>query len=115
MKTWMKPADNYVEITPHGNVVISCAESRQLLAQIGIAGEIIHTPGHSDDSISLLLDGGQVFTGDLPPPARAFDNPVALATWRFLKEKGATQVYPAHGPIWPLDGETLAFYETERR
>ena len=45
MKTWMKPADNYVEITPHGNVVIACAESRSLLAQIGIAGEILHTPG----------------------------------------------------------------------
>jgi ribonuclease/clavin/mitogillin len=103
MKTWMKPADNYVEITPHGNVVISCEESRPLLAQMGIAGEILHTPGHSDDSISLLLDAGQVFTGDLPLPAYAFDSPVALASWLFLKEKGATQVYPAHGPIAPLN------------
>jgi len=103
MTTWMKPADHYVEITPHGNVVIPCVESRPLLARIGIAGEILHTPGHSEDSVSLLLDGGQVFTGDLPRPAYAFDNPVALASWRFLKEKGATQVYPAHGPIWPLD------------
>jgi ribonuclease/clavin/mitogillin len=103
MKTWMKPADNYVEITPHGNVVISCEESRPLLAQMGIAGEILHTPGHSDDSISLLLDAGQVFTGDLPLSAYAFDSPVALASWLFLKEKGATQVYPAHGPIAPLN------------
>ena len=103
MRTWMKPADNYVEITPHGNVVISCAESRPLLARIGIAGEILHTPGHSDDSVSLLLDGGQVFTGDLPRPAYAFDNPVALESWRFLRENGAAQVYPAHGLIWPLD------------
>ena len=33
----------------------------------GIAGEILHTPGHSDDSISLLLDDGSLFVGDLNP------------------------------------------------
>lgn len=103
MKTWTKPTDNYVDITADGNVTISCAQSRQLLGQIGISGEILHTPGHSDHCISLLLDNGAVFTGDLPPEAHAFDNPVALATWRLLRARGATRVYPAHGPIRPID------------
>src|SRR5512136_934129 len=49
MKTWTKPWDKYVEITTHGNVTISFQESRDLLRQIGVYGEIIHTPGHSDD------------------------------------------------------------------
>ena len=102
MKTWTKPWDGYVEITMDGNVVISCAQSRQLLGEIGIAGEILPTPGHSDHCVSLLLDDGSVFTGDLPAEIYAFDNPVALATWQFLRARGATLVYPAHGPIRAL-------------
>lgn len=102
MKTWTKPADHYIDITLNGNVTISCAQSRSLLGAMGIPGEILHTPGHSNHCVSLLLDDGSVFTGDLPPEDYAFDNPVALATWRLLRERGATQVYPAHGPIRPI-------------
>jgi ribonuclease/clavin/mitogillin len=103
MKTWMKPSDQYVEITDEGNVVISCQQSRGVLAEIGLSGQIVHTPGHSDDSISLLLDNGAVFTGDLPPEAYCFDNPTGMQSWRWLREMGAQQVYPAHGPIRSLD------------
>ena len=99
MKQWTKPHDNYVEITPKGNLVIFFAQSRQLLADIGLTGEILPTPGHSDHCVSLLLDDGSVFTGDLPPEQFAFDNPVALASWQQLRERGAARVYPAHGPI----------------
>lgn len=102
MKQWTKPHDNYVEITPNGNIVITFAQSRQLLANIGLAGEILPTPGHSDHCVSLLLDNGSVFTGDLPSERYAFDNPTALATWKTLREQGATQVYPAHGPVYQL-------------
>ncbi len=104
MKTWMKPEDHYVEITPEGNVVISCRESRALLHAMGIEGEILHTPGHSDHCVSLLLDDGRVFTGDLPLEPYAFDNPTALATWQMLRQKGARWVYPAHGPVCTLEG-----------
>lgn len=103
MRTWTKPEDHYVEITTEGNIIISCEQSRQLLSGIGIAGEILHTPGHSDHCISLLLDDGSVFTGDLPPETYAFDNPIALASWKRLRERGATRVYPAHGPVRPMD------------
>ena len=105
MKTWIKPWDNYVEIKEEGNVTITFQESRTLLGQIGLLGEVLHTPGHSEDSVSLLLDDGSVFTGDLPPEAYSWDNPVALESWRLLKEKGAIYVYPAHGPIRPVDSE----------
>ncbi|MDI6694821.1 MAG: MBL fold metallo-hydrolase [Anaerolineales bacterium] len=103
MKTWTKPGDHYVDITENGNVIIAFEQSRQILSQIGIAGEILHTPGHTNHCVSLLLDDGSVFTGDLPPEAHAFDNPVALATWKMLRERGATRVYPAHGPIRAID------------
>ncbi len=113
MKTWTKPADNYTDITAIGNVIISFEESRQLLSQIGIAGEILYTPGHTDHCVSLLLDDGSAFTGDLPAEVYAFDNPVALASWRLLRENGATQVYPAHGPIRSID-ETPGEHLPER-
>ena len=47
--------------------VIRCAESREFLAGIGIDGEIISTSSHSPDSISLVLDDGDCFVGDLQP------------------------------------------------
>ena len=47
--------------------VISCADSREFLAGIGIRGEIISTPSHSPDSITLVLDDGDCFAGDLQP------------------------------------------------
>ncbi len=101
----IKPADNYTEITLSDNVVISCAESRALLAEIGIAGEILPTPGHSADSVSLLLDSGEVFTGDLTNPAYfvAEDADAAMASWRLLREKGARRVHPGHGPVHSIN------------
>jgi glyoxylase-like metal-dependent hydrolase (beta-lactamase superfamily II) len=100
MKKWTKPGDHYVEITPNGNVTISLAESRPLLERIGIPGEIVHTPGHSDDSVSLLLDDGSAFTGDLTHPAFVGmeDAAVVSASWQTLRERGATRIYPGHGP-----------------
>ena len=39
-------------INTNNKVVLTCAESRNFLSSLGIEGEIIYTPGHSDDSIS---------------------------------------------------------------
>lgn len=104
MKSWTKPQDHYVDITLHDNVVISFAESRAVLQRIGIAGEILATPGHSNDSVSLLLDDGSVFTGDLTHPSLADEeNPgVVAASWQLLRDRGATRVYPGHGPVHPM-------------
>jgi len=104
MKTWTKPADHYMDITAQANVNISFAESRDFLAKLGINGEIVGTPGHSDDSVSLLLDDGSVFTGDLTAPALLAEDDAsgASASWRLLRERGAKCVYPGHGPSWRL-------------
>jgi endoribonuclease LACTB2 len=100
MKQFTKPQDHYIDISLEGNVVISSAESRSLLARVGIPGEILHTPGHSDDSVSLLLDDGSVFTGDLTPYELAWGEAegTVRASWRILKERGARRIYPGHGP-----------------
>lgn len=46
---------------------IALEESRSFLANLGIAGEVMHVPGHSDDSVALCLDCGAIFVGDLNP------------------------------------------------
>lgn len=105
MKTWTKPEDHYLDISMHDNLVITFAESGKVLEKIGIRAEILHTPGHSDDSVSLLLDDGSVFTGDLTPPERiGYENPeVVAASWQILREHGAKRIYPGHGPIRPMN------------
>jgi ribonuclease/clavin/mitogillin len=101
MKQFTKPRDHYMDISLDGNVTISFTGSRALLAKIGIAGEILSTPGHSDDSISLLLDDGSAFTGDLTPLEAAWGEAgeVVKTSWQILREQGARRVYPAHGPV----------------
>jgi len=105
IKRWTKPQDRHLDILTDDNVEITCDESRALLEGIGIPGEILHTPGHSDDSVSLLLDDGCVFTGDLTRPQHiALEDPeVVRASWQLLREHGATRVYPGHGPVMPFD------------
>ena len=58
-------------------------------------------PGHSDDSVSLLLDDGSVFTGDLTPLENAWGETadLVMSSWQLTQERGAKQVYPGHGPV----------------
>lgn len=104
LRTYVKPGDNYTNIELEGNTVLTAEESRAFLAAIGIAGEIIGTPGHSDDSVTLILDEGAAFTGDLTPLQIVPDDPADLAhqSWQKIRSKGVRIVYPGHGPAWHL-------------
>jgi glyoxylase-like metal-dependent hydrolase (beta-lactamase superfamily II) len=104
MKRWVKPADNFVDITTDDNFVLPLVQSRTLLSKLGIAGELVHTPGHSDDSISLVLDNGAVFTGDLTIEGMATDECAGIVakSWQKLRALGATTVCGGHGPVRPI-------------
>jgi endoribonuclease LACTB2 len=104
MARWIKPGEPFTPIGTADNLEVACADSRALLATVGLAGELIHTPGHSDDSISLLLDSGEVFTGDLTDPRMiGAENPdLVLNSWRTLLARGAKVLYAGHGPIRSL-------------
>ncbi len=103
MKQWTKPQDGYTEISTHDNTVLPLSQSRAFLADLGIDGEILHTPGHCDDHVSLLLDTGAAFTGDLNPmmPDES-DRAVVDRSWALLLERGMTTIYPGHGPVRPV-------------
>jgi endoribonuclease LACTB2 len=103
LNTQMQKLDAYTPIRLDDNIHLNSAESRAYLRGLGIAGEIVLTPGHSDDSVSLVLDTGDAFTGDLKS-VRISDDPrhpanQSLARLRSLK---VHTMHPAHGTPQPL-------------
>lgn len=87
--------------------VICCAESRDFLYGIGIHGEIIHTPSHSKDSISIILDDGNCMVGDLEPfeYLDAYDHNIKLKNdWEKIMSYHPKRVLYSHA-------NEKAFYE----
>ena len=74
------PALDFRPIDEKRAKTISFEQSRDFLAGLGIAGEIIPTQSHSMDSISVVLDDGCCIVGDLEPldylDAYPFDDPL---------------------------------------
>lgn len=104
MKQAIKPADNYTDISTHDNVVVTTGESRAFLQRIGIEGEILHTPGHSDDSVTLVLDIGCAFTGDLTLESMVAEEDAFVVgrSWQLLRDREVTTIYPGHGAPYYL-------------
>lgn len=86
---------------------------RAALKAIGIEGEILRTPGHSSDSISLVLDSQDAFIGDLTPPDYASpENRVEIIeSWKKLFEHQARFFYHSHAKPFPLSQIQSQFLE----
>jgi endoribonuclease LACTB2 len=99
LKSYMKPVNPYVNITLHDNLQLTAGESRAFLTNLGIVGEIIWTPGHSGDSVSLVLDEGVAFTGDLPPPGSVDEQArnTVRQSWDALKALGVRMTIQGMG------------------
>jgi ribonuclease/clavin/mitogillin len=105
LKAYMKPENHFRDIDLKDNIALGFAESRAFLKRIGINGEIISTPGHSDDSVTLVLDDGIAFTGDLTHPMAALEDTTTLReSWDKLRALKVKTIYPGHGPAWKLGG-----------
>lgn len=87
----------YVPITQNDNLVLRLEDTRKFLAGMGLNGEIIHTPGHSDDSVTLILDEGFAFTGDLHPSFMDIDDLTTRASWDKIRQHKITRIFPGHG------------------
>ena len=90
---------NYEPIDEENAIVISCQQSRRFLKDMGIAGEIISTMSHSEDSISLILDNGVCIVGDLEPIdyLDAYEENAGLkADWKLVMSYNPKLIYYAH-------------------
>ena len=84
--------------------VIEIHDSRQLLKSINIDGEVLHTNGHGEQCVSLLLDSGEAFIGDLAPESMIADDDIASKNnWSDLRSRGAKYIKHAHAGEFILD------------
>ncbi|MEX0987025.1 MAG: MBL fold metallo-hydrolase [Bacteroidales bacterium] len=75
------------------------------LAPYGIPGKVVHTPGHTSGSLSVLLETGEAIVGDnvlginmkehFPPFAN--DMAGVLQSWELYIRSGVQTLLPAHG------------------
>ncbi len=80
------------------------AGSRAFLREIGIQAEVIRSPGHSDDSVSLVTDGHDVLIGDLYPLAQIMPDDVkSNASWDRIQELGGRRIWPSHAEPFEMD------------
>lgn len=92
-------------------------DNEGLLKGIGVDGAVLHTPGHTSDSISVLLSDGRAFVGDAAMnflrwtgvghrPIYVEDINTVYESWRKLRQRGARVIYPSHGK--PFSATKLA-------
>ena len=89
----------YAPIDEKQATIISCDESREFLRSIGIEGEIISTPSHSEDSVSVILDCGDCFVGDLEPYEYLNgyeNNPQLQKDWSLILSRNPKRILYAH-------------------
>lgn len=91
-------------------ILLGVSESRAFLKKLGLNGEIIHTPGHSDDSISLWLDSGELFVGDLNPlyELELHKGTQTEESWNRLLALGPATVYYGHAKKADLNTDTVS-------
>jgi glyoxylase-like metal-dependent hydrolase (beta-lactamase superfamily II) len=87
----------YVEIRRDDNISLKLEDSRSFLANLGLSGELLHTPGHSDDSVTLILDEGYAFTGDLHPAFMDIEDTKTRQSWDKIGHFRVRQIFPGHG------------------
>jgi glyoxylase-like metal-dependent hydrolase (beta-lactamase superfamily II) len=103
----------FIEVPPT-KVDLTLGDQGRSLSDFGIPGRVLYTPGHSSGSVSILLDSGEAFVGDLAMntfplrlspglPIFAEDPSAVIDSWKMLLETGAKVVYPAHGKPFPAD------------
>jgi endoribonuclease LACTB2 len=101
LSTYFAKKGGYEPIRVEPNDLVSA--DPDALRAIGVRGTIVETPGHSPDSISLVLDSGAAFIGDLPAPdfIDPEQAPVVRASWEKLLARGAQHIYHSHIDPFP--------------
>jgi hydroxyacylglutathione hydrolase len=108
-----KPLIGLVKFPPT-SVDITLTDDEFSLSEFGIDGRIVYTPGHSSGSMSVILDSGEAFIGDMAMsafpmrigpglPIFAEDLPRLRESWKKVLGMGIKTIYPSHGKPFPAD------------
>lgn len=110
---WLSERLIHPHLTPvKADIVLD--DNGMSLAEYGIPGKVMYTPGHSMGHISIVMDSGEAFVGDmamnawflrLTPglPVLADDIRMVVESWKKILPLGIRQVYPAHGMDFPVE------------
>lgn len=97
------------------------------LHAFGVAGRVVATPGHTAGSVSVVLESGDVFVGDLVRGTDEGEGHQGVATTHYfsadkdgdvaqletLLNDGGALFFPGHGPFF--DGDSLNGFLVDRR
>jgi ribonuclease/clavin/mitogillin len=102
LQAYYENKGGYVPIRIEKDDLVS--PDRAALKSIGIEGVLLETPGHSQDSISLVLDSHDAFIGDLTLPDFASpDNYEQICeSWKKLIAHHARLFYHSHSEPFPV-------------
>lgn len=104
MENMLRKDRSYLPLDMNSNIVLTIDEAESFFQENNIPAQVIKTPGHSDDSISVVFQDGTAFIGDLYSPDLVMeDDDKSKQSWRELKRKGAKAIYPAHGNAYILE------------
>jgi glyoxylase-like metal-dependent hydrolase (beta-lactamase superfamily II) len=108
----------FVKLKPF-EVDLVVDDEGMLLTDFGIPGRIVHTPGHTAGSISVILDSGEAFIGcmaqnkasfyviplRLSPglPVLADDIEKIKESWKLVLNPETKTIYPGHGKPFPAE------------
>lgn len=81
------------------------------LSTYGIQGKVMHTPGHTLGSLTVILESGEAFVGDnafgvsekkhFPPFAN--DTKQVIRSWENYIAWNVKKIYPAHGRSFSIE------------
>jgi hydroxyacylglutathione hydrolase len=95
-------------VRPRPGDFIVAGDDHGLLRSIGIDGDILSTPGHTSDSITVVISNGDAFVGDAAMnflkictihyhPIFITDIDRVYKSWEKIERYGARVIYPSHG------------------
>jgi hydroxyacylglutathione hydrolase len=99
---------------PEEEADIVLDENDYSLQTYDIPGKIVYTPGHTLDSVSVILESGEAFVGCLAHnnlpfrlrpglPIFAENTDKVRESWEVLIKEGVKMIYPGHGNPFPIE------------
>lgn len=100
-------------VIDNNDIVIDQEIDTTTLPSLGLKGKIIHTIGHSIDSITVIIENGKAYTGDICMnflnicginyrPIFLTSMELVINSWNMIIDNGAKYIYPAHGKSFSI-------------